>query len=85
MNEFDCMPNNYNEWIYKSSMNKNNEQTLGQISHSWVKGKANISSTKPQIPRPQFPLPSQFLYILILINLRVNKIFCCYIQKLMIN
>lgn len=30
--------------------NKINEQTLGQISHSWVKGKANISSTKPQIP-----------------------------------
>ena len=30
-------------------MNKYNEQIFGQ-SHSWVKEKANISSTKPKIP-----------------------------------
>ena len=51
MNEFNCMPRNNNGWIYYSSIDKYNGHNFRQTSYSWVKGKANISSIKPQMPK----------------------------------
>jgi hypothetical protein len=68
-------------------MNKNNEQTLGQMSHSWIKGIANISSTKPQIPTTTissaFSVLIHFYFDKFLG--KEKKMFCHYILKLMVN
>ena len=50
MDEFDCMPSNNDEWIYSSSIGRNNDQKFGQTRHSKVKGKTKTNFTKPKIP-----------------------------------